>query len=108
MCRYQTASFLIVFLLIPGSTLFASTQQDQDVKQPPPQNPAQVVRPVETAKLPSTARKIFTNFWSDQKAMWTSPIHMNKDDAKWWGAFGAGTLGLIAIDKRISNGLPNT
>src|SRR5216117_1890088 len=65
----------------------AQAQGEQGTKPPPPQEPEQVVRPSETASTPSTGRKILTNFWTDQKAMWTSPFHMNRDNAKWWGLF---------------------
>src|SRR5262249_45957926 len=32
----------------------------------------------------------------DQKAIWTSPLHTAKPDAKWWAIFGAATAVLIA------------
>src|SRR5262249_37037154 len=51
---------------------------------------------------------IFTNFWSDQKAMWSSPFHMKPEDRKWWGIFGGATVALIATDRRMSSALPNT
>jgi len=75
---------------------------------PPAQKPEEVLRPVETKKLPSTGKKIFTNFWYDQKSIWTSPAHINKSNAKWWVAFGGGTAVLIATDRRTSKSLPNT
>jgi hypothetical protein len=70
--------------------------------------PGQVVRPAETASTPSTARKILKNFWSDQKAMWTSPLRLNRDNAKWWALFGGGTVAFFPADERLSNSLPNT
>jgi membrane-associated phospholipid phosphatase len=75
---------------------------------PPPQNPEEVLHPVETKQLPSTGRKIFTNFWYDQKSIWTSPAHITRKDAKWWVIFGGGTAVLIATDRRTSKSLPNT
>jgi len=36
---------------------------------------------------------------SDQKAIWASPFHTSKKNAKWWASFGAGTVALIATDK---------
>src|SRR5262245_5473213 len=80
----------------------------QEAKTPPPEEPGQVVRPSETASTPSTARKIIKNFLSDQKAMWTSPLHINRDNAKWWALFGGSTIAFLPVDQRLSNSLPNT
>jgi membrane-associated phospholipid phosphatase len=43
----------------------------------------------------------------DQKAIWTSPFHTSKRDAKWWAIFGGGTVALIATDKYVSKNAPN-
>lgn len=44
----------------------------------------------------------------DQKAIWTSPFHTSKSDAKWWAIFGGTTAALIASDHWTSKQLPNT
>lgn len=44
----------------------------------------------------------------DQKAIWTSPFHTSKKDAKWWIIFGGATGGLIAADKYISKNAPDS
>jgi membrane-associated phospholipid phosphatase len=44
----------------------------------------------------------------DQKAIWTSPFHTTKEDAKWWAIFGIGTGILIATDKHTVNQFPNS
>src|SRR5215475_4874033 len=97
---------VILFLTVPHSLLLAQVsepqeqeeqkqpqepQEAQGTKTPPPEKPDQIVRPSETASTPSTGRKIITNFWHDQKAMWTSPFHVNKSDAKWWALFAGST-----------------
>jgi membrane-associated phospholipid phosphatase len=46
-------------------------------------------------------------FAYDQKAIWTSPFHTSKRDAKWWLIFGGATGGLIAVDKYVSKNAPN-
>src|SRR5215467_13847085 len=46
------------------------------------------------------------NVLHDQKAIFTSPFHINRDNAKWWILFGAATGTLIANDQRISDTLP--
>jgi membrane-associated phospholipid phosphatase len=44
----------------------------------------------------------------DQKAIWTSPFHTAKKDAKFWAIFGAATAVLIATDRRTETQLPNS
>ncbi|MDE3164683.1 MAG: phosphatase PAP2 family protein [Acidobacteriota bacterium] len=44
----------------------------------------------------------------DQARIWTSPVHTAKRDVKWWVIFGGATAGLIAADRHIAAGLPNT
>jgi membrane-associated phospholipid phosphatase len=44
----------------------------------------------------------------DQKAIWTSPFHMTRNDAALWLTFGAVTGALIATDSRSTRQLPNT
>ena len=44
----------------------------------------------------------------DQKAIWTSPFHTSRSDAKWWAIVGGTTAGLIASDRWTSKQLPNT
>ena len=44
----------------------------------------------------------------DQKAIWTSPFHTSKRNAKYWVIFGAATGALIATDQRTVKELPNT
>ena len=46
------------------------------------------------------------NVLHDQKAIFTSPFHINRENAKWWILFGAATGALIANDQRISDTLP--
>jgi membrane-associated phospholipid phosphatase len=43
----------------------------------------------------------------DQKAIWTSPFHTSKRDAKWWAIWGGITGGLIASDRYIERNAPN-
>lgn len=43
----------------------------------------------------------------DQKAIWTSPFHTSKKNAKWWLIFGGTVGGLIAADRYIQRDAPN-
>jgi membrane-associated phospholipid phosphatase len=53
-------------------------------------------------------RRMPQYIWKDQKAIWASPFHTTRADAKWWGIFGAATVALIATDKWTERRLPNT
>jgi membrane-associated phospholipid phosphatase len=44
----------------------------------------------------------------DQKAIWTSPFHTSKSDAKYWVIFGAATAALVATDRHVMDRLPNS
>lgn len=46
--------------------------------------------------------------WKDQKAIWSSPFHTSKANAKWWFVFGGAAGALIAADKNIVKGLPTS
>src|SRR5262249_33826195 len=83
-------------------------QQEPPAKTPPVQQPDQVVKPVETAGSVSTVRKILTNFAHDQKGIWTSPFHIDRENAIWWAAFGGGTATVPAVDRRLSDALPES
>jgi membrane-associated phospholipid phosphatase len=46
------------------------------------------------------------NVLHDQKAIFTSPFHINRENAKYWALFGAATAALIISDQKISDSLP--
>src|SRR5438552_3261265 len=48
------------------------------------------------------------NIWKDQKDLVSSPLHINRDNAKWWLLFGAGTAALLATDRKFSDKLPES
>ena len=48
------------------------------------------------------------DFFSDQKAIWTSPFHLHNEDKKWLLPLGVGTLGLVASDQDIMRHFGNT
>lgn len=48
---------------------------------------------------PSLEREFFKNILRDQKAIWTSPFHLNRGDAKWAAPFAIGTMALITTDR---------
>src|SRR5262245_11124754 len=48
------------------------------------------------------------NVLHDEKAIFTSPFRINRQNAKWWALFGGATATLISADQKISDSLPQT
>jgi membrane-associated phospholipid phosphatase len=44
----------------------------------------------------------------DEKAIFRSPLHINRENARWWITLGGATAALIASDQKITNTLPQT
>jgi membrane-associated phospholipid phosphatase len=70
--------------------------------------PAQSPRPTPTPApssspaAPATRsleKDFFKNILQDQKAIWTSPLHLKSEDARWLVPLGVGTAALIATDQ---------
>jgi membrane-associated phospholipid phosphatase len=78
---------------------FANTFKVQ--AQIPAPAPSPVVAP--PAKRPSLEREFFKNILRDQKAIWTSPTHLQTKDARWLVPLGLGTAALIATDQQTGD-----
>src|SRR6266571_8155762 len=61
----------------------------------------------QASPTPSLERKFFKNILRDQRAIWTSPLHLEGDDAKWLVPLGLSTAALIATDRRTAGALHN-
>ncbi|HKG58679.1 MAG TPA: phosphatase PAP2 family protein [Pyrinomonadaceae bacterium] len=48
---------------------------------------------------PSLEREFFKNILSDQKAIWTAPLHFERRDTKWVVPAGIGLMALITTDR---------
>ena len=113
--------FFVAFICASNPAL----AQEEQVRQEEPEGDTQVppdaqttpVQPAETKKTENPAEPeshgtrlhwhdIPRNVLHDQKAIFTSPLHINRENAKWWILFGAATGTLIANDQRISDTLP--
>ena len=120
--------FLITFM---SATTFVLAQEPQpqqpEVQQDSqPAQDAQGTQATEPANIQADTKKtenppepeshgsrlrwqdIPKNVLHDQKAIFTSPFHINRENAKWWILFGAATATLIANDQKISDTLPQT
>src|SRR5262249_8998388 len=89
-CR---AGFILITTIIIAANAFA---------QAPPASSPPTPQPTPT---PSPEKKILTNILQDQRAIWTSPLRLQADDAKFLAALGLSTAALIATDRRSSNEL---
>jgi len=54
-------------------------------------------------KTPTLESEFFKNILRDQKAIWTSPLHLRASDARWLVPLGAGTAALIATDQQTGD-----
>jgi membrane-associated phospholipid phosphatase len=50
-------------------------------------------------------RPFLNNLWSDQKAIWSSPIHLHSADASWLFPMAAVTGGFFATDRSVAKTL---
>lgn len=68
------------------------------------QTPASTPTP-QASPTPSLERKFLKNILRDQRAIWTSPLHLQGGDAKWLVPLGLSTAALIATDRRTADAL---
>jgi membrane-associated phospholipid phosphatase len=85
-CRF---GMIILALLVSGAGVRAQSPTPKPV---PSSSPA-------ASATPSLEREFFKNILRDQKAIWTSPLHLRSSDARWLVPLGLGTAGLIATDQ---------
>src|SRR5258705_6488033 len=83
--------YAILLVIIFVSVSNASAQAPTSTPQPSP--------------TPSLERRFLKNILRDQCAIWTSPLHLQKDDAKWLAPLGLSTAALIATDRRTADAL---
>jgi len=106
----RTSSLVFVVLLCATAT--PARAQDSDPGQPAQQAPDQTKQenPPEPEAHGTRLRwqDIPKNVLHDEKAIFTSPLHINRENARWWILFGGATAALIASDRTITNTLPQT
>lgn len=84
-----------LFGMILSAILFSVAFSTQ--AQTPSASPSPTPQPSAT---PTLERQFFKNILRDQKAIWTSPFHLDGRDARWLAPLGLGTAALIATDRR--------
>jgi len=61
--------------------------------------------PTPTSKVDNSEKNLFKNVLSDQKAIWTAPFHLSREDAAWALPLTGATLTLIATDRHTAGEL---
>ena len=101
----------MLVVLLFAATIPARAQSSDSVQpaqQPTPQrNPENPAEP-EAHGTRLRWRDIPRNVLHDEKAIFTSPLHINRGNAQWWILLGGATAALIASDQKISDTLPQT
>ena len=92
MRRNRTSNCL--FGMVFSATLLLASLGTQ--AQTPLASPSPTPQPSAT---PTLERQFFKNVLHDQKAIWTSPFHLQARDARWLAPLGLGTAALIATDR---------
>lgn len=90
-----------VALLLFALALFASAARAQEPSPSPSPRPS-------PTPVKSLERRFFRNILRDQKDIWTAPLRLGRDDAKWLVPLGAATAGLIASDRHIAGSLDDS
>ena|SRR3989442_1506119 len=91
-CSPWRCAALLAIIITGMSGAFAQT----------PTNPSPTPQ---ASPTPTLERKFLKNILQDQRAIWTSPLHLKKDDAKWLVPLGLSTTALIATDRRTADAL---
>lgn len=86
----------ILFAVMLFTTANASAQTYPKIT-PPYSQPAP-----QSKSSPSLEKQFVKNILLDQVAIWTSPLHVRRSDARYLVPLGAGTAALIATDRRTA------
>jgi membrane-associated phospholipid phosphatase len=110
--RTPVGILVLAFILLLANNLMAQTRRAQAETQP---DSAQTSQAADTDKAksstntttakPSLEKKFFLNILHDQRAIWTSPFHLQRSDSKWLAPLGLSTIALMVTDRRTSGEL---
>lgn len=85
----------IVLVIISSAAVSAHAQTLSPSPSPTPRASAS----------PTLERQFFKNILQDQKAIWTSPFHLQGRDARWLAPLAVGTGALIATDRNTASAI---
>ncbi|MDT5269631.1 MAG: hypothetical protein QOH49_1817 [Acidobacteriota bacterium] len=80
---------LLLFTCVLISAAGASAQSPTPTPTPAPQ----------ASPTPTLESRFFKNILRDQRAIWTSPFHLSRGDAKWAVPLGLSAVALLATDQ---------
>ena len=108
----MTLRHILIFVLMSTAAVPATAQDvDPEIGQAAEQSTQQSTGKIENPSEPEAHgtrlrwQDIPKNVVHDEIAIFTSPLHINRDNAKWWILLGTGTAALIATDQKVSNNL---
>jgi len=85
--RRSQCLFGMVLLFVIFAAAFSASAQTSPAPAPTP------------SPTPTLEHEFFKNIWRDQKAIWTSPFHLERKDAKWAIPAGVGFMALVTTDR---------
>lgn len=94
--RVFRAAVLCAVIIATAAGAAAQSPQPPDRHE---DNPAPRATP-SPSPTPSRERNFFKDILRDQRAIWTSPLRLGRDDAKWLAPLGISTLALAATDQK--------
>jgi len=89
-------------LLIFSQSALGQTPQANNPNISPESTPTPTPTPTPARSL---KKDFFVNILRDQRAIWTSPFHLNRGDAKWGIPLTLSFAGLLASDRHTSGSL---
>jgi hypothetical protein len=99
--RYQYRRSALLVLLISATTVSYAQSPTAMPTVIPKTSPSPAPQP--SPPSPPLEKQFLKNILRDQKAIWTSPLRLRGEDAKWLAPLGAATTALIAGDRRASS-----
>jgi membrane-associated phospholipid phosphatase len=96
--EWRASRCVTLLLIIATAAVAAHAQSPSSV--PPVQSPTPGPSPT-----PSLERQFFRNILRDQRAIWTSPLRIRGDDARYLAPLGVSTVALIVTDKHTAGKL---
>jgi len=99
--RISLPGLFLVTILLLASALPAAAQQTAPAPTPPAQSQSSTSSLYGPLQHPNES-KFFLHLAEDQKAIWTSPFHLQPSDAKWLVPMGGIATGLFVTDPESS------
>jgi membrane-associated phospholipid phosphatase len=96
--RAWRCATLGLIIAVHAAGAFAQTS----TAAPPLPQTSPTPQPLPTKSL---ERQFFKNILQDQRAIWTSPLHLHGEDVKWLVPLGISTAALISTDRRTAGAL---